>query len=55
MVNKNKLFSLGLNNILRTFGPTSGVKSECMLSIFMAKFHKLDLKLNFLLHIIEVV
>lgn len=53
-MNKNKPSSLGPNNILWTFGLTNGVKSECMLSIFMAKFHKLDLKLNFLLHIIKI-
>lgn len=50
-MNKNNLSSLRPNNILWTSGLTSGVKSESMLSIFTAKFHKLDLKLNFLLHI----
>lgn len=50
-MNKKNLSSLGPNNILWTLYLGCGAKSESMLSMFIVQFHKLDLKLNFLLYI----
>lgn len=45
---KKWLTSLGPNNIMWTLALDNKAKLECMLLIFVAKFHIIDLKLNFL-------
>lgn len=42
------LTSLGPNNIMWALDLDNKAKLECMLLIFVAKFHIIDLKLNFL-------